>query len=93
MIGVSLLRTALFLGVFVLLAGGYGTLYGIGRLLARRDVLLTGYACYGLQCVLALGIVGLSPLTSGWKFVLAVFTIAFVGIPPITWRFLERTHT
>ncbi len=92
MIGVRLLETAPLLGVFVLLAGCYGTLYGVGRLSARRDVLLAGYACYGLQCVLALAIVSSAPLVAGWKFMLVVFTIAFFVIPPITWRFLERTH-
>ena len=92
MIGARLVETALWLGLLILLAGCYGALYGIGRLAARRDVLLAGFACYGLQCVLALAIVSLAPLAAAWKGVLVVFTAGFLAIPPLTWRLLERTH-
>ncbi len=92
MIGFQLLATGLLLGCLILLAGCYGVLYGIGRLAGRRRFRLAGFACYGLQCALALGIVTAAPLTSPWKFVIVVGTLGFLGIPPVTWRFLERTH-
>jgi hypothetical protein len=53
---------------------------------------LAGFACYGLQWVIALIVVGLSPLTTPWKLVVIIGTLGFFAIPPITWRFVERTH-
>jgi peptidoglycan/LPS O-acetylase OafA/YrhL len=92
MIELKLLETALLLGALILLAGCYGVLYGIGKLAERRAMRLAGFACYGLQCLIALAVVGLSPLTNPWKLVVVVGTLGFFGIPPITWRFVERTH-
>ena len=42
--------------------------------------------------MIALAVVGLSPLTTPWKLVVIIGTLGFFGIPPITWRFVERTH-
>ncbi len=92
MIELELLQTALLLGGLILLAGCYGILYGIGKLAERPAVRLAGFACYGLQCIIALAVVGLSPLTGPWKLVVVVGTLGFLGIPPVTWRFVERTH-
>ncbi len=92
MIELELLETALLLGGLILLAGCYGILYGIGKLANRRTMRLAGFGCYGLQCLIALAVVGLSPLTSPWKLVIVVGTLGFFGIPPVTWRFVERTH-
>lgn len=92
MIGFELLETGIFLGALVFLAGCYGILYGIGKLADWRALRLAGFACYGLQCALALAVVGLSPLTGPWKLVVIIGTLGFLGIPPVTWRFVERTH-
>lgn len=92
MSGVLLIETAPWLGLTVLLAGCYGILYGVGRLTRRRAVSLAAFGCYGAQCALAGAIVLLAPLASDWKFVLIFFTLGFLVIPPVTWRFLERTH-
>jgi len=92
MIELELLQTAFPLGGLILLAGCYGILYGIGRLADWPAMRLAGFACYGLQCAIALAIVGLSPLTNPWKLVVVVGTIGFFAIPPMTWRLLERTH-
>ena len=86
------LITALLLGVLVMLAGCYGILYCVGKLAGRRTIWLAGLACYGLQCVITLAIVVLAPLAGPWKLVVILGTVGFFGIPPITWRFLERTH-
>lgn len=92
MIELELLKTALLLGGLILLAGCYGVLYGIGKLAGWRAMRLAGFACYGLQCTITLVVVGFSPLTSAWKLVVIAGTLGFLGIPPITWRFVERTH-
>jgi hypothetical protein len=92
MMELHLLETGLFLGVLVLLGGCYGILYGVGRLLHRRDLRLAGFACYGLQCVATLAVVALSPLTGSWKLVVVVGTLGYLLIPPVTWRFVEWTH-
>lgn len=92
MIELELLKTALLLGGLVLLAGCYGILYGIGKLAEWPAMRLAGFACYGLQCVIALAVVGLSPLTDPWKLVVVVGTLGFLGIPPVTWWFVEHTH-
>jgi peptidoglycan/LPS O-acetylase OafA/YrhL len=91
-IELELLKTALLLGGLILLGGCYGILYGIGKLANSRAMQLAGFACYGLQWVIALMVVGLSPLTTPWKLVVIIGTLGFFAIPPITWRFVERTH-
>jgi peptidoglycan/LPS O-acetylase OafA/YrhL len=91
-IELELLKTALLLGGLILLGGCYGILYGIGKLANSRAMQLAGFACYGLQWVIALIVVGLSPLTTPWKLVVIIGTLGFFAIPPITWRFVERTH-
>lgn len=88
----ELLWTALLLGGLVLLAGGYGILYGIGKLAGSRAMRLAAFACYGLQCAITLAVVGFSPLTGPWKLVVVVGTLGFLVIPPVTWRFVEQTH-
>ncbi|HLI10021.1 MAG TPA: hypothetical protein VKY65_00350 [Alphaproteobacteria bacterium] len=92
MIGVELLETALLLGLFVLLAGAYGILYGAGKLSQRRAILHAGFACYGIQCALALVVIAFTPLAMFWKAFIAASTLAYLGIPPVTWRFLGRMH-
>jgi Flp pilus assembly protein TadB len=92
MIEVQLLETGLFLGALVFLGGCYGILYSVGHLLDRPGIRLAGFACYGLQCIITLAVVGLSPLTGSWKLVVVVGTLGTLGIPPVTWRFVQWTH-
>jgi hypothetical protein len=92
MTGLALLKAGLLLGLFVLLAGCYGVLYGIGRLLQRRAPMTGGFLCYGLQCAVAATVVAHTPLTDFWKAFIAASAAAYFFIPPITWRFLERNH-
>ena len=92
MIELELLKTGLLLGGLVMLAGCYGTLYGVGKIADSQMMRLAGFACYGLQSAIALAIVVLSPLADPWKLVVIIGTLGFLGIPPITWRFVERTH-
>ncbi len=90
--GIALLQTALLLGVFVLLAGSYGVLYGVGRLASRPPVLAASFVCYALQCAVAAAVVARAPLADFWKGFLVVSTLAYFLIPPVTWRFLQRAH-
>ena len=89
---ISLLQTALLLGLYVALAGSYGIVYTIARLqdtwiLHRLSVIL-----YGLHGLVAIAIVAWTPLQIGWKGLIVASSAAFLAIPPITWRFLQRTH-
>ena len=87
----QMLATSLLLGLFVLLAGCYGVLYCLGRLRANRRFGRAAVAAYLLQgistCLLAL-----TPLDFWWKALLLASFVAYLPIPPLTWRFLEILH-
>lgn len=86
------LATAMLLGVFVLCAGCYGLLYALGRLRSSQTLMALAYGAYVLQGVVTALVLVQSSLAAGWKLLLAVSFLAYAGIPPITWRYLERTH-
>jgi len=112
MSGISLLQTALLLGVYVALAGGYGVVYAIAHLQDARlqdarlqdarlqDARLQdasilhriSLALYALHALAATAIVAWTPLRLGWKGLIVASSAAFLIIPPIVWRFLQRTH-
>lgn len=87
----DLLRTAGLLGLFVLLAGGYGLLYGLGRLRARRGLVAAGFASYALQCAVAAAVLLYAPI-GGWKAFVALSCAVYLFIPPVTWRYLTALH-
>jgi hypothetical protein len=92
MSGFSLLETALLLGVYVALAGSYGLVYALARLgevAVLRHMAVIIYALHGL---VAVAIVAWTPLEIGWKGLIVASSVAFFAIPPITWRYLQRTH-
>ncbi len=86
------LATAILLGVFVLCAGCYGLLYTLGRLRPNRVLTSLAFAAYALQGVVTALLVTHTSLAMGWKLLLAASFAIYAGIPPITWRHLERTH-
>jgi len=92
MSSVELLKTAGLLGVLVLFGGGYGVLYAVGRLRRQRLWLRGGFACYAVQVLIAAVLVATSPLALGWKALIVFSVLAYLAIPPVTWRYLERTH-
>jgi hypothetical protein len=92
MMMLRLLETALLLGVYVLLAGGYGVAYALARLKSNRNLRIAAAALYGLHVLVAIGIVTWAPLAPGWKALLVASTLAVLAIPQVTWRYLERTH-
>jgi hypothetical protein len=88
----SLLETALLLGLYVALAGSYGLVYAIARLQGVSILRRVSIVLYGLHGLAALAVVGWTPLEFGWKGLIVASSIAFLAIPPITWHYLQRTH-
>ena len=87
-----LLLTSLSLGFMVLAAGAYALLYGAARLKDSRGLLLLARLAYGALALDATGLVVAAPLAPAWKLLIAATALAYLGIPPITWRYLEHTH-
>lgn len=86
------LPTAILLGVFVACAGCYGLLYALGRLRPGRGFLSLAVGAYLLQGIVTGVLVIHTPLATVWKVFLVASFLLYAGIPPITWRHLERTH-
>jgi hypothetical protein len=76
----------------VLAAGAYALLYGAARLKESRGLLLLARVAYGALALDAAGLVLATPLAPAWKLLIAASALAYLGIPPITWRYLEHTH-
>ena len=89
---ISLLQAALLLGLYVALAGSYGVVYAIARLQDAPILHRISFILYGLHILTAIAIVTWTPLQVGWKGLIVASSAAFCAIPPITWRFLQRTH-
>ena len=92
MMQLRLLETALLLGLYVLLAGGYALAYTLAGLWNRPGFRSAAAALYGLHCLVAIGVLVWAPLGLGWKALLVVSSLAILAIPPVTGRYLERTH-
>ena len=92
MSAISLLQTALLLGLYVALAGSYGLVYAIARLQDAPILQRISFILYGLHGLAAIAIVAWTPLQVGWKGLIVASSAAFLAIPPIVWRFLQRTH-
>lgn len=88
----SLVATALLLGAFVLLAGVYGLLYSLAVVLERPSLKSAGYFFYVVHFLVMLTIVFATPLGAWWKLLIAASSVAYLAIPPITWRHLSRIH-
>ncbi len=89
----ALLETSLLLGLFVLAGGGYGGLYSIGRVAARPSLVRAGRICWLMALAIALVITFTTPLDAGWKLLILASAVVYAVIPPVTWRYLERTHS
>jgi hypothetical protein len=89
---IPLLPSALLLGLYVALAGGYGLAYTIARLRDAIALQQMSFILYGLHGLTAIVIVAWTPLQVGWKGLIVASSAAFLAIPPITWRFLQRMH-
>ena len=92
MSALATLETGLLLGLYALLAGIWGILWALGRLRPNPIFARSAVAAYGLHMLAALAIVLWTPLAAGWKCLIVGSSLAFLVIPPITWRLLRRTH-
>ena len=92
MSALATLETGLLLGLYVLLAGVWGVLYTLARLRMILALARSAAAASGLHAVAALTIVLWTPLGLGWKCLIVGSSLAFLAIPPITWRLLQHTH-
>ena len=88
----KLLLTSGLLGIFVLFGGAYGTLFTYGSYARRAKLVAFSQLCYGVQCVVAVAILALSPLWWYWKVFLSLSCAAYFFIPPLTLRYLIRLH-
>jgi hypothetical protein len=89
---IGILQTALLLGAYVALAGSYGLVYAMARLQEASLLYRISFILYGLHGLTAIVVVAWTPLQVGWKGLIVVSSAAFLAIPPVTWRFLQRTH-
>ncbi len=87
-----LIATALMLGVYVMLAGSWGLLYSLAIVLGRPALRPAAWLCYALHLGLMLAIVIATPLGPWWKLLIAASSAAYLAIPPIVWRYLNRIH-
>jgi len=88
----AFLLTSVLLGLMVLAAGAYGALYAAARLTEKRHLLSLAALAYGVLAVDAVGVVAATPLGPAWKALVVASALAYLGIPPLTWRYLKRTH-
>ncbi|MEZ5566071.1 MAG: hypothetical protein R3F24_11345 [Gammaproteobacteria bacterium] len=86
------LSTAILLGVFVACAGCYGLLYTLARLRLSHVLMSMAYGAYLLQGVATVILLTQTSLAVVWKLLLVASFLIYAGIPPVTWRHLERTH-
>ena len=89
----ALLETAVLLGVFVSAGGAYACLYTLGRLHHRTGLIRASLACWFCALVCAAVLAVASPLGLGWKLLILASAAAYIVIPPITWRYLQRLHS
>jgi hypothetical protein len=89
---IGLLQSALLLGLYVALAGSYGLVYTIARIQDAISLYRLSLVLYGLHGLTAIAIVAWTPLHIGWKGLIVASSAAFLVIPPLTWRLLQRTH-
>jgi uncharacterized membrane protein len=92
MSALATLETGLLLGLYALLAGIWGVLWALARLRPMPIVARSAVAAYGLHVLAALTIFSWTPLGFGWKCLIVGSSVAFLVIPPITWRLVQRTH-
>ena len=86
------LEAGLLLGLYALLAGVWGVLWALARFRKAPSFGRSAAAAYGLHTLVALAIIWWTPLGLGWKCLIVGSSLAFLAIPPITWRLLQHTH-
>ena len=88
----AFLFTSSSLGIMVLTAGAYALLYAAARLKNRHSLLIWAGVVYSALALDAAGLILATSLAPVWKLLIAASALAYLGIPPLTWRYLQRTH-
>jgi hypothetical protein len=88
----TFLLTSLSLGFMVLAAGAYALLYGAAQFKKSRALLVLAGLAYGALALDAAGLLLATPLEPAWKLLIGASALAYLGIPPFVWRYLQRTH-
>lgn len=86
----ELLRTAVMLGLFLTLAGGYALLWGAGRLHSNRLLAALGYTCYGAQWAVVAALWLDTPLGLPWKLLLAAMAAACSLVPWVSLHYARE---
>lgn len=86
------LVTTVLLGFMVLAAGAYALLYGAAQFKESRALLIAAGLAYLMLALDAAGIVLATALAPAWKLMIAASALAYLAIPPLTWRYLQYTH-
>ena len=89
----AVLVTAGLLGAYVLCGGIYGVCYAVKDVVGGPIFGRLSAAAYVVQTILALIVIGATPLGIGWKWLIAVSTAAYAVIPAVTLHYLRRLHT
>jgi hypothetical protein len=92
MSALATLETGLLLGLYALLAGVWGVLWALAQFRKTANFGRFAAAAYGLHTLAALTIILWTPLGFGWKCLIVGSSLAFLVLPPTTWRLLQRTH-
>jgi hypothetical protein len=92
MSALATLETGLLLGLYALLGGIWGVLWTFAQFRKTPILRRSAAAAYGLHTLAALTIILWTPLGFGWKSLIVASSLVFLMIPPMTWRFLQRTH-
>ena len=86
------LITSSLLGFMVLAAGAYALLYSAARFRESRALLIAAGLAYAMLVSDAAVIVLATALAPAWKLLIASSGLAYLAIPPLTWRYLQYTH-
>ena len=92
MSALATLETGLLIGLYALLSGIWGVLWALAQFRQNPIFGRSAVAAYGLHTLVALAIIWWTPLGLGWKCLIVGSSLAFLAIPPITWRLLQHTH-
>lgn len=86
------LVTSSLLGFMVLAAGAYALLYSAARFRESRALLVAAGLAYAALTLDTAVIVLATALAPPWKLLIATSGLAYLTIPPLTWRYLQCTH-
>jgi hypothetical protein len=88
----AFLVASLLLGFMVLAAGAYALLYSAACFRESRALRIAAGLAYAMLALDVAVIVLATALAPAWKLLIATSGLAYLVIPPLTWRYLQYTH-